>query len=503
MDVGWNCTAALFAAIDPDTDTCYLYAEYKAGQKEPVVHASRIKEMAAGWIPGVIDPASRGRSQKDGTQLLQIYRQLGLQVRVADNSVESGIQKGWDRLSSGKVKVFKTLRKFSEEFVIYRRDLHGRIVKENDHLMDCYDQETEVLTKDGWKFWEDVTYQDHLATVNLESDLLEYQQPTELIARDHDGDMVSIKNSSLDFLVTPNHRMVVYARDKKVPSITLAKDLKIWDRLKGTCKWEGRDFEAPFGLTQLQWARFLGWFVSEGHTNSNPKCPGVGYQVGISQCPISNPEKFAEIRELLSHFPFPWNFSKAGFFYCSNKELWSRLRDLGCCYDKYVPDEIKNARPEVIEAFLESARKGDGGTNPGGTYTIATTSKRLADDLQELILKTGANSSIRTVKAKPYKINGKQGTNTVNQYWVYKTKVKNPYLRDSKNKPSFKTVHYKGKVYCATVPNSTLVVRRKNRIIVAGNCFRYLMNSLEKARSQHDTTPFVNNEGDAGGKQYF
>lgn len=138
MDVGWNNTAALFMAIDPDSDTCYLYSEYKAGQKEPIVHATRIKEMTKGWIPGVIDPASRGRSQKDGSQLLHIYRQLGLQLRIADNSVEAGIQRGWDRLSVGKVKVFKNLRGFVEEFVIYRRDEHGRIVKENDHLMDCF-----------------------------------------------------------------------------------------------------------------------------------------------------------------------------------------------------------------------------------------------------------------------------------------------------------------------------------------------------------------------------
>jgi phage terminase large subunit-like protein len=138
VDVGWNNTAALFMAIDPDTDTCYLYAEYKAGQKEPTIHAQRIREMSQGWIPGLIDPASRGRSQKDGQQLLHIYRQLGLQLRVADNAVEAGVQRGWDRLSVAKVKVFKTLHQFVEEFVIYRRDEKGHIVKEHDHLMDCF-----------------------------------------------------------------------------------------------------------------------------------------------------------------------------------------------------------------------------------------------------------------------------------------------------------------------------------------------------------------------------
>ena len=41
------------------------------------------------------------------------------------------------RLSTGRLKVFKTLPNWLAEFRIYRRDERGRIVKENDHLMDA------------------------------------------------------------------------------------------------------------------------------------------------------------------------------------------------------------------------------------------------------------------------------------------------------------------------------------------------------------------------------
>jgi hypothetical protein len=38
---------------------------------------------------------------------------------------------------SGRLKVFSTCRNFLSEFRIYRRDDNGKIVKENDHLMDA------------------------------------------------------------------------------------------------------------------------------------------------------------------------------------------------------------------------------------------------------------------------------------------------------------------------------------------------------------------------------
>lgn len=136
MDVGWNKTAALFAAIDPNTDVAYLYSEHYLGQQEPPVHASAIKNRGA-WIPGVIDPASRGRSQIDGRKLIDLYRQEGLDLYMANNAREAGILKFGQGLVTGKIKVFSTLQHFRREIRLYRRDEDGTIIKEHDHLMDA------------------------------------------------------------------------------------------------------------------------------------------------------------------------------------------------------------------------------------------------------------------------------------------------------------------------------------------------------------------------------
>lgn len=136
LDVGWNRTAAIFGALDRDTDILYLYSEHYKGQAEPVIHTTAIKARGD-WIPGAIDPAARGRGQKDGEQLLQDYTDLGLDLLDATNAVESGIYKVWMRLSTGRLKVFKSMVSWLSEFRIYRRDEKGHIVKQNDHAMDA------------------------------------------------------------------------------------------------------------------------------------------------------------------------------------------------------------------------------------------------------------------------------------------------------------------------------------------------------------------------------
>lgn len=144
LDVGWNRTAAVWGAHDLDTDVAYLYAEHYRGQAEPSIHADAIKARGD-WIYGAIDPASRGRSQKDGEQLMQTYTDLGLSIYPAINAVESGIYDTWQRLSTGRLKVFKSLQNWLSEYRQYRRDEKGRIVKQNDHLMDA----TRYYVKSG------------------------------------------------------------------------------------------------------------------------------------------------------------------------------------------------------------------------------------------------------------------------------------------------------------------------------------------------------------------
>lgn len=136
LDVGWNRTAGVWGALDRDSDTLYLYSEHYRGEAEPSIHATAIKARGK-WIPGVIDPAARSRSQVDGRKLIEMYRDLELDITEADHAVESGIYRVHERLSSGRLKVFQTLSHWISEYRLYRRKEGGQIVKDRDHLMDA------------------------------------------------------------------------------------------------------------------------------------------------------------------------------------------------------------------------------------------------------------------------------------------------------------------------------------------------------------------------------
>ena len=83
------------------------------------------------------------------------------------------------------------------------RDRHG-----------CYDEQTEVLTNQGWKPWPDVTGHEQFVTRSSDG-LIEYQRASHHIAKRYDGPMIRIDTADVDLLVTPDHRMWVAGHDRR------------------------------------------------------------------------------------------------------------------------------------------------------------------------------------------------------------------------------------------------------------------------------------------------
>ncbi len=136
LDVGWNITAAVWGALDPNSDILYIYDEHYQGKEEAHHHAYAIKQRGD-WIPGAIDPASQGLTQTDGKQLYSLYKKNGLILHLADNSREAGIQAIRQRLSTGRLRIFSTLTNLQREYMLYRRNVNGKVLDEDDHALDA------------------------------------------------------------------------------------------------------------------------------------------------------------------------------------------------------------------------------------------------------------------------------------------------------------------------------------------------------------------------------
>jgi hypothetical protein len=135
LDIRWNTTAVIWGARNPQSDVLYLFSEYY-DEADAAIHAAAIRPRGD-WIVGLFHPTANGRDQADGCQLMQAYRQLGLNLQVTANPIESGILAAWQRMESERLKVFRSLSRYLEQRRLYRRDEREQIVLQHDNLQDA------------------------------------------------------------------------------------------------------------------------------------------------------------------------------------------------------------------------------------------------------------------------------------------------------------------------------------------------------------------------------
>src|SRR5436190_17372715 len=93
----------------------------------------------------------------------------------------------------------------------------------------------------------------------------------------------------------------------------------------------------------------------------------------------------------------------------------------------------------------------------------------MVDDLQELHLRIGKRSSIGKVAAKDSFYAGK----VIHGHGGYQLTVGEVDRLCLDRKKHIEQDHYKGLVYCAGVPNGTLITRRNGSVLISGNCWMH------------------------------
>ena len=71
----------------------------------------------------------------------------------------------------------------------------------------CYDDQTEILTNQGWKFFKDLTKVETVAS--LVHGKLEFVTPSDWLIYPVEGEMIGYHGHDIDFLVTPHHKLYV------------------------------------------------------------------------------------------------------------------------------------------------------------------------------------------------------------------------------------------------------------------------------------------------------
>ncbi len=357
----------------------------------------------------------------------------------------------------------------------------------------CYDDQTEVLTDKGWKLFKDLNGDELIATLSPEG-YLEYQKPLSFVNADYDGDLYYIKSRQVDLAVTPNHSMYVnlnlrannWNGFKLIPMDQIP--LKRRMRFKKDALWKGDRQETytvpscilfgnqhcsgkradPIDVPMDLWLEFMGYFLSEGSVSRHTQT-GVPYRVTISQ---KKPKSTKIIRQCLERMPFSFTYVN-GNFNAGSKQLATHLESFGYQHERFVPDYIKALPPEQIRIFFDALMLGDGSTYKGGSMTYITSSKRLADDVSDILMRLGMAGNVYA-RVEPGGIIGTpRGETAIAKHGIYAVGVirerqTNPNINTNRNY-HIKTNHYSGKIYCVEVPNHIIYVRRNGIPVWCGN----------------------------------
>ena len=377
--------------------------------------------------------------------------------------------------------------------------------------MGCYDDKTEVLTNNGWKFFKDVLKDDKICTLNPKNEFIEYHKPQKIVEFNHHKELISIENQTLDIYVTLDHNMYVcsqnnFRKGKNDFKFVKAKDLEYQSVIKRTANWEGKEekfFTLPamdkedfWGkrtsydpgtakiISMNDWLRFMGIWLSDGSVSRNQVC--VCQKTG---------EKSKKIKNALLKMPVDFNTSN-NVFYTYSKQLANHLRPFGKSYEKHIPSFIKNLSKKQIELFLEWYCLGDGTIMKGGFRIFYTSSKKMADDIQELLLKTGKVGIIkkRLPRGKVWIEDHFTNSNRIQYEIIERVKKQDSWI----DKRDIKKIKYNGTVYCATVKNHIMFVRRNGKPYWCGNTLMYwsgpntiFRTTLEKMREEIKKSGYV------------
>ena len=342
----------------------------------------------------------------------------------------------------------------------------------------CFDEQTEVLTRAGWKPVAQVTLCDEVCClVNGE---IVYQTPSEVHGYTTGGRMYRVETQQIDLFVTANHRMYVQQSTRNhgkpfrlVPASEVAGKRV---RYKKDGNWKGSSAAAygsgVLGLSGRWYLALLGMFLSEGCCVNSPKSGTYGIDIAQVK-PQGRQELFAALDIMGLRYTKTPDRARI-----HSKAALAHFQVFGKAKDKFIPNEVFEYPKEDLEVLFRWLMWGDGHISEGQPVCYTTTSRRLADDVQRLCLHIGKAANIKVDPAHEFVQNGRtylaserynvriinsKLTPEVNHHHVGKQRAQHEEFVED----------YRGPVYCVTVPGHVLYVRRNGKPCWSGNSNRH------------------------------
>ena len=365
----------------------------------------------------------------------------------------------------------------------------------------CHSADTECLTKAGWKTHDALTTADEIATWNHAGQRVEYHKPTRVVRYQHDGEMHHWRTRSVDVLVTPDHRMWTQTQFRDEFHIRRSYELagkklqQRWRATGGGYDPRGVDYvdipagnylthkrkAQPLRVPVCDFAEYLGYWLAEGSAEAGGG-EGHGYEISICQNAGEKADVMKAAAQRLGVEVGNRTDARAfravplKTFHFRHKGLAEWLRDhagLGA-KNKRIPPCAFEWPAAAQKRLLDAMLLGDGTAKPARSRSdaeysdqyYATSSKRLADDVQKLCIQLGLRSSVRLVE---------QPTGHDPVFAVGISSKQHVFVSTSRTGKSvglsspLTIESYSGIAWCVEVENSLFFTRRNGKVALHGN----------------------------------
>jgi len=329
----------------------------------------------------------------------------------------------------------------------------------------CYSEDTEILTRAGWKKFYELRGDDEVLTYNIEKGIAEYQRPTGHFTYRYQGKMYVQHHQRLQTCVTPNHKMLVASdcnhSELKNPQLLEAREIQgrpaayllaatVLDGETRDCiilpaAQAGRQYFPAREIRMDDWLRFLGSFLAEAQAEP-------AEQREDCAAPFTAEDRRQKAR---GHMPAAGLLPRVEHpqLVAPAPQLYEYVKQFGKGHNQHIPREIVELSPKHLQILLRALLAGDGGQVGRDNWQYISASRQLADDVQEIALKCGMSASVCFDQHGLYRVE------------IYTTRT----ARCNLNGDQSEWRDYEGKIYCVEVPNSTVMVRQHGHAYFSGN----------------------------------
>lgn len=328
----------------------------------------------------------------------------------------------------------------------------------------CFSEDTEILTKDhGWVTFDKLSIGTKVMSMNLDTLQGEWNNVNEIFKYDHYKELIHFDGKTIDLMVTPDHAMVASTNSGGIGPYRrrTANDVSSLSWWEYRCAVQiGNNEEIDLEDDEL---RLLAWIITEGSFNSRntvrisqsdkPKVnhtyiENICQRLGISYTTVKRYDANTVAHGTYRNF----DAYRISLKYC---DRLTKL--LSLIPNKLVPRWVTSLSKRQVDIFLHEMLLGDGTIYSSTSMQYFTKNECEVDIIQEMCAVNG----YRTCKLyRPEEDTGK------NDMYLLSICTR-PYA--SIQKESSKLVSYSGNVWCVSVDNQTLLVRRNGKVSVCGN----------------------------------